>query len=75
MTKQSNKTPRVLRSFTQARIQDKYQRQDVGCTKTDDNDTVAEQTLVPGMSLYNFSQASAAESQVVGDEESITFDC
>ena len=32
-TKQAKKTPRVLRSFAQARIQDKYQRQEVGCTK------------------------------------------
>ena len=31
-------TPRVLRSFAQARIQDKYQRQEVGCTKVGDND-------------------------------------
>ena len=31
-TKQAKKTPRVLRSFAQARIQDKYQRQDVSCT-------------------------------------------
>ena len=66
-------TPRLLRSFAQARIQDKYQRQDVGCTKTDDNDTVAEQTLVPGMSLSNFSRVLAAESQAVGDEESMIF--
>ena len=52
----ANKTPRVLRSFAQARIQDKYQNQEVSCTKADDNDTVAGQTLVPGMSLQ-FSQA------------------
>ena len=37
-TKQAKKTPRVLRSFAQARIQDKYQRQEVGCTKVGDND-------------------------------------
>jgi len=37
-TKQSKKTPRVLRFFAQARIQDKYQRQEVGCTKVGDND-------------------------------------
>ena len=73
-TKQAKKTPRVLRSFAQARIQDKYQRQEVSGTKADDNDTVAGQTLVPGMSLYKFSQASDAVSQVVGDEESMIFD-
>ena len=38
VTKQAKKTPRVLRSFAQARIQDKYQRQEVGCTKVGDND-------------------------------------
>ena len=32
------------------------------------------QTLVPGMSLYEFSQVSDAESQAVGDEEPIIFD-
>ena len=37
-TKQAKKTPRVLRFFAQARIQDKYQRQEVGCTKVGDND-------------------------------------
>ena len=50
------------------------QRQEVSCTKADDNDTVAEQTLVPGMSLYEFSQVSDAESQAVGDEEPMIFD-
>ena len=74
VTKQAKKTPRMLRSSAQGRTQDKYQRQDVGCTKTDDNDTVAEQTLVPGMSLYNFSRVLAAESQAVGDEEPMIFD-
>ena len=49
-------------------------RQDIGCTKTDDNDPVAAHTLVPGVSLYDFSQASDAESQAVGDEESMIFD-
>ena len=73
-TKQAKKTPRVLRSFAQARIQDKYQRQEVGCTKVGDNDIFAGQTLVPGMSLYEFSQVSDAESQAVGDEEPMIFD-
>ena len=73
-TKQAKKTPRVLRSFAQARIQDKYQRQEVSCTKVGDNDIVAGQTLVPGMSLYEFSQVSDAESQAVGDEEPMIFD-
>ena len=73
-TKQAKKTPRVLRSFAQARIQDKYQRQEVSCTKVGDNDIFAGQTLVPGMSLYEFSQASDAEYQVVGDEEPMVFD-
>ena len=36
-TKQVKKTPRVLRNFAQARIQDKYQSQEVGCTKVGDN--------------------------------------
>ena len=36
--KGAKKTPRVLRFFAQARIQDKYQRQEVGCTKVGDND-------------------------------------
>ena len=73
-TKQAKKTPRVLRSFAQARIQDKYQRQEVSCTKVGDNDIFAGQTLVPGMSLYEFSQVSDAESQAVGDEEPMIFD-
>ena len=73
-TKQAKKTPRVLRSFAQARIQDKYQRQEVSCTKVGDNDIFAGQILVPGMSLYEFSQASDAESQAVGDEEPMIFD-
>ena len=68
----------MLRSFAQARIQDKYQRQDVGCTKADDNDTAAGQTLVPrGVSLQIFPSVTFnldAESQVVGDEESMIFD-
>ena len=46
----------MLRSFAQARIQDEYQRQEVGCTEVDDNDFFAD-----------------AESQVVGDEESMIF--
>ena len=37
-TKQAKKTPRVLRSFAQARIQNEYQCQEVGCTKVGDND-------------------------------------
>ena len=41
-TKQAKKTPRVLRSFAQARIQDKYQSQEVGCTEVDDNDFFAD---------------------------------
>ena len=57
-TKQAKKTPRVLRSFAQARIQDKYQRQEVGCTKVGDND-------------FFFADA---ESQAVGDEEPMIFD-
>merc|ERR1712224_524243 len=73
-TKQAKKTPRVLRSFAQARIHDKYQRHEVGCTKVGDNDIVAGQTLVPGMSLYEFPQVSDAESQAVGDEEPMIFD-
>ena len=73
-TKQEKKTPRVFRSFAQARIQDKYQRQEVSCTKVGDNDIGAGQTLVPGMSLYEFSQVSDAESQAVGDEEPMIFD-
>ena len=73
-TKQAKKTPRVLRSFAQPRIQDKYQRQEVSCTKVGDNDIVAGQTLLPGMSLYEFSQVSDAESQAVGDEEPMIFD-
>ena len=73
-TKQAKKTPRVLRSFAQARIQDKYQRQEVSCTKVGDNDIFAGQTLVPGMSLYEFPQVSDAESQAVGDEEPMIFD-
>ena len=72
-TKQAKKTPRVLRNFAQARIQDKYQRQ-VSCTKVSDNDIFSGQTLVPGMSLYEFSQVSDAESQAVGDEEPMIFD-
>ena len=35
-------TPRVLRNFAQARIQDKYQSQEVGCTKVGDNDFFAD---------------------------------
>ena len=31
-------------------------------------------TLVPGMSLYEFSQVSDAESQAVGDEDPMIFD-
>ena len=50
-----------------------YQRQEVSGTKVDDNDIVAGQTLVPGLSPYKFSQASDAESQAVGDEESMIF--
>ena len=73
-TKQVKKTPRVLRSFAQARIQDKYQSQEVGCTKVGNNDIFAGQTPVPGMSLYEFSQVSDAESQAVGDEETMIFD-
>ena len=73
-TKQAKKTPRVLRSFAQARIHGKYQRQEVSCTKADDNYTVAGQTLVLGMSLYEVSQLSDAESQTVGDEEPMIFD-
>ena len=63
----------MLRNFAQARIQDKYQRQ-VSCTKVSDNDIFSGQTLVPGMSLYEFSQVSDAESQAVGDEEPMIFD-
>ena len=37
-------------------------------------DIFAGQTLVPGMSLYEFSQVSDAESQAVGDEEPMIFD-
>ena len=33
VTKQAKKMPRVLRSYAQARIQDKYQRQEVSCTR------------------------------------------
>ena len=32
----------MLRSFAQARIQDKYQSQEVGCTKVGDNDFFAD---------------------------------
>ena len=64
----------MLRSFAQARIQDKYQRQRVTCTKVCDNDIVAGQTLVPGMSLHEFSQMSDAGSQAVGDEEPMIFE-
>ena len=68
----------MLRSFAQARIQDTYQSQDVGCTKADDNDTAAGQTLVPrGVSLQIFPSVTFnldAESQVVGDEEPMIFD-
>ena len=32
----------MLRSFAQARIQDKYQCQEVGCTKVGDNDFFAD---------------------------------
>ena len=59
-------------------------RQERGCNKTPiswrfalcnkHNDPVAAHTLVPGVSLYDFSQASDAESQAVGDEESMIFD-
>ena len=34
----TKQAPRVLRSFAQARIQDEYQRQEVGCTKVGNND-------------------------------------
>ena len=61
----------MLRSFAQARIQDKYQRQEVSCTKVGDNDIFAGQTLVPGMSLDEFSQASDAKSEAVADEPMI----
>ena len=71
--KDTKTTPRVLRSFPQARIQDTDQLQEVSCAKADDNATVTRQTLVPRVSLYNFPQASDAESQVVGNEESILF--
>ena len=37
-TKQAKKTPRVLRNFAQARIQDKNKCQEVGCTKVGEND-------------------------------------
>ena len=73
-TQQAKKISRGLRSFAQARIQDKFQRQEVSRTKVGDNDIVAGQTLVPGMSLYEFSQVSDAESQAVGDEEPMIFD-
>ena len=77
VTKQAEKTPRVLRSFAQARIQDKYQRQDVSCTGKFCKlvttfvswrhlyccGTVAGQTLVPGMSLYEFFQASDSQTR------------
>ena len=64
----------MLRSFAQARIQEKYQRQEVSCSNVGDNDIDAGQTLVLGMSLYEVSQLSDAESQTVGDEESMIFD-
>jgi hypothetical protein len=69
VTKQAKKTPRVLRSFSQGRIHAKYQRQEVSffplfpfffffqevsCTKADDNDTVAGQTLASGMTRHEF---------------------
>ena len=73
--KDTKTTPCVLRSSPQARIQDTDQLQEVSCAKADDNGTVTRQTLVPGVSLYNFSQASDADfSQAVGDEESMIFD-
>ena len=48
--------------------------QELSRTKVGDNDIFAGQTLVPGMSLYEFSQVSDAESQAVGDEEPMIFD-
>ena len=47
-TKQAKKTPRVLRSFAQARIQEKYQRQEVSCTKVGDSIIFAGQTVRKG---------------------------
>ena len=41
-TKQAKKTPRGLRSFAQARIQNEYPCQGVGCTKVGDNDFFAD---------------------------------
>ena len=37
-------------------------------------DTIAGHTLSPGLSLYDVSQASDAESQAVEDEEPMIFD-
>ena len=48
--------------------------QELSRTKVGDNDIVAGQTLVPGMSLHEFSQMSDAGSQAVGDEEPMIFD-
>ena len=50
------------------------QRTDVEGINAENNGTLEGQTLVPGMSLYEFSQVSDAESQAVGDEEPIIFD-
>ena len=66
VTKQAKKTPRVLRSFAQARIQDKYQRQEVGCTEVGDNDIFAGQALVPGMSLRIFPSVRRGVSSCWG---------
>ena len=65
-TKQAKKTPRVLRSFAQARIQDQYQRQEVGCTRVGDNDIFAGQALVPGMSLRIFPSVRRGVSSCWG---------
>ena len=66
VTKQAKKTPRVLRSYAQARIQDKYQRQEVSCTKADDNYTVAGQTLVPGMTRHEFPKRQTRSLKLLG---------
>ena len=64
----------MVRSFAQARIHDKYQRQEVSSIKFGDNDIFEGQSLVPGMSLYEFSQVSDAGFQAVADEEPMIFD-
>ena len=62
----ARKTQRVLSSFAQARIQDKYQRQEVSSTEVGDNDIVAGQTLVPAMPLYIFAKRQTRSLKLLG---------